>query len=93
VPDGIDVAADGRIFVATVTGGGVDVLAPDGELVDHIPLGDDTITTNCCLDGNVLWVTDFGQGWRDIGSGKGRLWRVETDAQSRPHPVGGIARR
>lgn len=92
IPDGIDVAADGRIFVTTVTGRGVDVVSPDGELLDHLPLDGDALPTNCCFDGADLWVTDFGEGWSDQvpGSKKGRLWKIETDAQGRPPQPGGL---
>lgn len=80
IPDGLDVAADGRLFIATVPSHGITVVSPDGGVLDHIYLDDDALPTNCCFDGSALWVTDFGVGWEQIGSGKGRLWRVETDA-------------
>jgi gluconolactonase len=86
IPDGLDAAADGRLFITTVASHGVTVLAPDGKILDHLLLDDGALPTNCCFDGSALWVTDFGVGWTD-GSGSGRLWRVETDATGAPrHP-------
>lgn len=84
VPDGFAVAADGRIFIATVFSHGITVISPTGEVLDHLVCadgtrGDDGLVTNCCFDGNDLIVTDFGPdvvGQPDAG----RLWRVPTDA-------------
>jgi gluconolactonase len=78
VPDGLAVAADGRLFVTTVTSHGVSVVSPDGELLDHLHLDDDALPTNCCFEGSALWVTDFGTGYEKTQR-RGRLWRVETD--------------
>src|SRR5205807_643703 len=36
IPDGMKLAMDGRLFVATVSSGGIDVVAPDGELLAFI---------------------------------------------------------
>jgi gluconolactonase len=83
VPDGLDVAVDGRLFITTVMSHGITVVSPDGEVLDLIELDGDALPTNCCFDGSALWVTDFGVGWTD-GSGSGRLWRVEPDAVGRP---------
>jgi gluconolactonase len=56
--DGLCVAADGRILVATLGTGGVTVFSPDGELVGAIP-SDDPMTTNMTLsaDGSTLYMT------------------------------------
>jgi gluconolactonase len=80
VPDGLAVATDGRIFIASVTSHGVTVVAPDGEVIDHLLVADDAIVTNCCFVGSDLIVTDFGGPYFDGDSGQGRLWRLETDA-------------
>jgi len=82
IPDGLDIAADGRMYVATTFSHGITVVAPDGEIVDHIPLDESAIPTNCCFHGSDLLVTDFGVGYR-AGNARGRLWRVETDAVGR----------
>ncbi|MGD2101116.1 MAG: SMP-30/gluconolactonase/LRE family protein [Acidimicrobiia bacterium] len=76
LPDGMACAADGTLYVATVTSHGITVLSPDGEIVDHLFLDDSALPTNCCFDGTTLWVTDFGVGFET--SVTGRLWRVET---------------
>ncbi|MFS0732326.1 SMP-30/gluconolactonase/LRE family protein [Microbacterium sp. 1P10UB] len=78
-PDGMAVAEDGRLFVASVTSGEIAVLGPDGELFEVIPLDDRANPTNLCFDGSALWVTDMGAD-HTPGAGDGRLWRVETDA-------------
>jgi gluconolactonase len=79
VPDGLAVAADGRLFIATVSSTGVTVVSPDGEVLDLIELDPAARPTNCCFDGSTLWVTDFGREHEDA-PGRGRLWRVQTDA-------------
>jgi gluconolactonase len=79
VPDGLAIAADGRLFIATAGSHGITIVAPTGEILDHLFLDDQALATNCCFVGSDLWVTDFGVGFR-AGNGRGRLWRVETDA-------------
>jgi gluconolactonase len=79
VPDGLAVAADGRMFVATLTSTGITVVGPDGEVLDLIELDEAALPTNCCFDGSALWVTDFGRDYETV-PGRGRLWRMETDA-------------
>ncbi len=88
VPDGLAVAADGRLFIATCGSHGVTVVAPDGEVLELIELDDDANATNCCFDAEgALWVTDFGMDWEQR-EGAGRLWRVETDARGLTVPYG-----
>jgi gluconolactonase len=79
LPDGLDVATDGRLFITTVTSHGITVVSPDGEIVELLYLDELALPTNCCFDGNALWVTDFSVGW-DKNHETGRLWRIETDA-------------
>lgn len=83
LPDGLDVAQDGRLFITTVASHGITVVSPDGELLDHLFLDEQAVPTNCCFDGSALWVTDFGADWFEQ-RGQGRLWRVETDAVGIP---------
>lgn len=87
VPDGLDVAVDGRLFVTTVMSHGITVVSPDGAVLDHLYLDDQALPTNCCFDGSVLWVTDFTVG-NEQQEGLGRLWRVETDAVGKPQTPG-----
>ena len=41
VPDGMAFADDGRLFVCTTTSDGVTVLAPSGEIIEEITLGEE----------------------------------------------------
>jgi gluconolactonase len=79
VPDGLTIAADGRLFIASAASHGITIVGPTGEILDLLFLDDRAFATNCCFVGSDLWVTDFGVGFR-AGNGRGRLWRVETDA-------------
>lgn len=79
VPDGLTVAADGRLFITTSASHGITIVDPTGQILDHLFLDDQAIATNCCFVGTDLWVTDFGVGFR-AGNQRGRLWRLETDA-------------
>ena len=91
-PDGMAVATDGRLFIATCESHGITVLAPDGEVLDLLVLDEDALVTNCAFapDG-ALWVTDFGMDWPDREAA-GRLWRLETDAVGLPVGTGSLSR-
>jgi gluconolactonase len=58
VADGMAVAADGRLFVTTVNGGGIDVVNKDGSYDQFLKLG--VIPTNCVFSGSDLYMTDAG---------------------------------
>jgi gluconolactonase len=58
VADGMAVAADGRLFVTTVNGGGIDVINKDGNYDQFLKLG--VIPTNCVFSGADLYMTDAG---------------------------------
>ena len=75
IPDGFAIAADGRIFVATVASGGVTVLSPDGELIDHLAVGAEP--TNCAFNGSTLVVTAYTPANEPDS---GHLLSLETDA-------------
>jgi gluconolactonase len=75
IPDGFAIAGDGRIFVATVTSGGITVLSPDGELIDHLAVGAEP--TNCAFDGSTLVVTAYTPANEPHS---GHLLSLETDA-------------
>ena len=89
LPDGLDVAMDGRMFITTVTSRGITVVSPEGKIVDFIEFDSEALPTNCCFEGSILWVTDFTDGWADKQT-TGRLWRVETDAVGKPQQPGRI---
>jgi len=58
VADGMAVAADGRLFVTTVNGGGIDVINKDGSYDQFLKLG--VIPTNCVFSGADLYMADAG---------------------------------
>ena len=98
VADGLAVAADGRLFVTTVNGGGIDVLNADGTYDQFIKAG--TIPTNCVFDGTRLLMTDAGAiadtrrrlvhraavGDRDRRRRAARRWTGERSARQEERP-------
>jgi gluconolactonase len=75
VADGMAVGADGRLYVTTVNGGGIDVLRPDGTYDGFIKAG--VIPTNCVFQGADLIMTDAGvlADSADPSFG-GQVWRI-----------------
>jgi gluconolactonase len=68
--DSLAVEEGGNVCVATILNGGVIVLSPSGEVVEHVPLPD-PIVTNLCFAGEdrrTAFVT---------GSATGVLWAVD----------------
>lgn len=62
--DSMAVDADGNVCVATMGNGGISVVSPDGQLIDHIAMPD-ACTTNICFGGPDLrtaYVTLSGTG-------------------------------
>jgi gluconolactonase len=84
VPDGMAFAHDGRAFVATTISEGVSVISPDGDLVDHVDLGEHA--TNCSFDRSTLYVTATKVAEIEASQRTGTLWAVETDADG-PLPL------
>jgi gluconolactonase len=78
VPDGMAIAADGRLFVATTISQGVTVISPDGAVLGEIGLGEHA--TNCAFDGSVLYVTATREADIEASQRTGTFWRVDTDA-------------
>jgi gluconolactonase len=77
VPDGLAIARDGRMFVATVTARAIVVVSPDGELLDSIGVHGEP--TNCALLDSRLVVTAATDSTGERGTGL--LLAIETDAQ------------
>lgn len=79
VPDGCAYAADGRLVVATLFSGGIDVVSwtEAGASAERITWADGVTVTNLCFEGSSLWVTDVTTSW-DQALDTGRLWRLET---------------
>ena len=71
-------AADGRLFVANTTFGGITVLSPDGEVLTEIDLGEHC--TNVVFDGSTLYVTATRTPDIEASERTGSFWRAETDA-------------
>lgn len=88
IPDGFAVAEDGRIVVATLHSGGIDVVTLGDDdapaQVQRVALQDGVALTNLAFDGPVLWATDVTRDWIRHREPTGRLWRYETDATGLP---------
>src|SRR5712691_1538316 len=78
VPDGMAFGADGRAFVCTTISEGVTVISADGEILEHIDLGEHA--TNCIFAGSTLYVTATHVAEIEASQRTGTLWAVETDA-------------
>jgi gluconolactonase len=89
IADGMAVAADGRLYVTTVNGGGIDVLWPDGRYDRYIKAG--VIPTNVVFDGATLYMTDAGvlADSADASYG-GQLWRLDSEDEGLPTSYGRI---
>jgi len=84
-PDGCAYAADGRLVVATLFSGGLDVItwASGVAATERLTWADGVVPTNCCFDGNAIWVTDVRMDW-DTAHDTGKLWRLETTMSGLP---------
>jgi gluconolactonase len=94
IPDGLKVGEDDNLYIASVTSGGIDVVAPDGRYVRFIETGGEP--QNVVFDGDELIVADFGElpaGESGLASGPacGRLLRVHAGVQGRPLFRGSVA--
>jgi len=93
MPDGMAIAENGDIYVATLLSGGLHVVRGDGSGADFIELG--TVLTNCAFRGTDLILTDAGPG-RENGEGhaywgSGRLLRLAVGVRGAPVWTGAIA--
>jgi gluconolactonase len=90
VPDGLKVAADGRLWVTTFMGGGVDILRPDGTIEDFLETGGTVL--NCVFHDGDLIITDMGDITELTAAAPmdGRLWRVEVGVAGMPLYRGAI---
>src|SRR5207247_10314486 len=62
--DSLAVDGEGNVCVATLVNGGITVIAPHGEVLEHVATGD-PLTTNICFGGPDLrtaYVTLSGTG-------------------------------
>ncbi|MEM9404818.1 MAG: SMP-30/gluconolactonase/LRE family protein [Acidobacteriota bacterium] len=49
--DSLAIDSAGNVCVATIANGGITVISPDGQTVEHVPT-DDVLTTNLCFGGD-----------------------------------------
>jgi len=78
IPDGLKVAADGNLWITGGPSSGLDVVSPQGELLDFVRVGANP--TNCAFSGHTLFVADGGTtGETADASYGGRLWRLELE--------------
>jgi gluconolactonase len=71
------ISAADRLFVTDIAAGGIRVLTRDGRVEAFIAVG--KAPTNCCFDGETLWVTDAGVLAESTEpSAGGQLWRVHV---------------
>jgi gluconolactonase len=92
IPDGMKLGGDGKLYIAGVSSGGIDVLTPDGDVADFIETGGAPL--NCVFDGEELYVTDFGEWSPEAEQGivaSGRLLRVHAGVAGRPLFRGAVA--
>ena len=62
--DSLAVDGDGNVCVATLINGGITVIAPSGEILEHVATGD-LLTTNICFahdGGSTTYITCSGTG-------------------------------
>ena len=83
------IGADDRLFVTDIAAGGIRVLTRDGKIEAFIAVG--KMPTNCCFDGETLWVTDAGVlADSTEPSSAGQLWRVHVPGGGRKANLGYI---
>ncbi len=89
VPDGLAVAEDGTLYVATGASHGIHVLARDGAVLGLVQVG--TVTTNCAFASSTLYVTDGGHaGASTTPELLGTLWAVDVDVAGQPLFTGDV---
>jgi gluconolactonase len=92
IPDGLALAADGTLYVTTVTSGGIDIVGPDGGHTGFLSVG--SVPTNCAFAENRLYVTDGGRTGESAGaSHRGILWALELAVSGERVFRGAIAAR
>lgn len=82
IPDGLKVDEQGNLWVTAFSGGGVDVVAPDGSYVDFLETGG--VPLNCIFGGTSLYITDFGTADTSTALMTGRLVKVDVGVSGMP---------
>ncbi|MAT85214.1 MAG: gluconolaconase [Gammaproteobacteria bacterium] len=75
--DSLAIDAEGNVCVATLVNGGITIVSPDGERVEHVATGD-VFTTNICFGGE-----DLKTAYITL-SGTGRLVRTDWPVAGLP---------
>jgi gluconolactonase len=84
VPDGLKVAANGDLWITTVTSGGIDVLAHDGTHLEFVETGG--VPLNVVFGGASIYLTDMGvfdTTSADVPM-NGTLRRIDVDVEGMP---------
>ena len=50
--DSLAVEQNGNICIATIGPGGITIISPDGQSIEHVDVGNDPFTTNICFGGH-----------------------------------------
>ena len=83
IPDGLKVAANGDLWITSITSRGLDVVKPDGS--DRWLFDADCIPLNCVFDGTLLYITDQGEFDTSADAkDNGRLVRIDTGVEGMP---------
>jgi len=91
IPDGLKIDVEGNLWITAYSGGGVDILRPDGLIVDFLDTGGCPL--NCVFHDDALYITDLG----DVGGVSadafmgGRLVRVDVGVEGMAPFRGAIA--
>jgi gluconolactonase len=91
IPDGLKIDVEGNLWITAYSGGGVDILRPDGNILDFLETGGCPL--NCVFHDDALYITDLGDPGgvsADVFMG-GRLLRVDVGVQGMPLFRGAIA--
>ncbi len=93
-PDGLAVAANGDLYISTLSSGGMHIVKPDGSSVEFLDL-DGTVLSNCVFEGSTMFVTDMGgpAGVSEHPVAIGKLWKIEMPVAGMSMFRGAIAAR
>ena len=81
IPDGLKVDVVGNLWITGYSAGGVDIVRPDGAIVDFLDTGGCPL--NCVFHDNALFITDLGDvgGVSDDAFMGGRLLHVDVGVE------------
>lgn len=83
IPDGLKLDAEGKLWITTVTSGGLDILSPDGSWFDFLETGGTLL--NCVFGkGGQLFCCDMGPFDTTGAAMSGRLLRVDVGVEGMP---------